>query len=168
MTIPVMIYLMFGDQVLEEFVLNLYNHPNYSKALNGTIIWLTIIVPISKYALLTRPVSKVFEQALVSKDQQNTPFHVRFLVRTALGLGIVSISAIYPHFINLIGIVGSLFSFFITLVFPCVCHLSLFKGTLSLSQRIVDWALIAIGIVGGIAGLIACIYRDVYEIRMIH
>ncbi|KAL2920100.1 hypothetical protein HK105_200166 [Polyrhizophydium stewartii] len=183
------VYLMFGADIEEEFTLNLYTAPGYSKPLNSMLLWILIIVPTCKYALLMNPVAHVFERMIQQAAQaaasrvdgsagiphtdahitatttheisqganasaRRTPHNVpapialRVAVRTALGILVLFVSTCFPNFTHLISLVGALFSFFITLVFPCACHLVLFLPTLAWWEVAVDVLLVSLGLAG--------------------
>lgn len=65
---------------------------------------------------------------------------------------IVILALLIPNFDKLMSLLGALFSFIISGIFPIMCHLKLFGPSLSKGQIILNYTLIAIAFTMGVTG----------------
>jgi vesicular inhibitory amino acid transporter len=161
-------YLMFGNLTLDEITKNLAQIPSYDRLLNNLTIWLIAINPATKFALTLQPVAvnlelwmlccstaadpyEFIEDGTKYAEYQVGPrlFRIRFgplriISRTLLSFAVVLIAIVYPGFERIIGLLGSLFSFMVSAVFPLVCYYKLFYSTIGSRERVLLVVLIAL------------------------
>ncbi|KAI8369827.1 transmembrane amino acid transporter protein-domain-containing protein [Choanephora cucurbitarum] len=159
-------YLMFGPTTLQEITQNVAAIQEYSQALNRFAIWLLVLTPIAKYGLMLQPLNLSWEIWLLNQPrietflklhQQSDNWRKAALLvigRSAVTLGLVYIALIFPGFDQVMSLLGALFSFTISVIFPLVCHLALFKGQLSVSETVLNWLLLAAAACMAILGTI--------------
>jgi vesicular inhibitory amino acid transporter len=75
---------------------------------------------------------------------------LKLTIRIVLPLLIVIVAIFIPSFDKIMSLLGSLAGFTICIILPCLFHLTLFKGQLSVKQRVLDWTLVVV------ATIIAC------------
>ena len=115
-------YLMFGDTILNEITISMSRVPQYSKFANNILIFLMIIGPLTKYPLVVRPITTNIESWLLSYFETSFVFW-RNICRTLASTLILVISLKFPSFDRVMGIVGSLFSFLVSVILPCIFYL---------------------------------------------
>ncbi|KAI9274789.1 transmembrane amino acid transporter protein-domain-containing protein [Phascolomyces articulosus] len=153
-------YRMFGRDTLEEITQNLISIPEYNRAVNLFVLWLLALNPVAKYGLSLSPVNLTWQIALLRNPNvetwcQGSIWRVRFLTITGtvlLSAMIVFIAYIFPAFDKVMGLLGSLFAFIISAVFPLSCHLKLFRNTMSTSRKMVTYMLLGVSITMGVFG----------------
>ncbi|KAI9471972.1 MAG: transmembrane amino acid transporter protein-domain-containing protein [Benjaminiella poitrasii] len=150
-------YLMFGQEVLQEITQNLVLIDEYSQLLNRFAIWLLVLTPIAKYGLMMQPLNLSWELWLFDKYE---PSHQRqrtiltVVGRLTITSLLVYIALIFPGFDKVMSLLGALFSFSISIIFPIVCHLKLFRAKLSLSETILNWFILFTAVLMAIFGTI--------------
>ncbi|KAG9304121.1 hypothetical protein G9A89_001623 [Geosiphon pyriformis] len=145
-------YLMFGNETLQEITQNIMMTKGYNVFLNQIVIWLVAINPIAKYALTLNPINltlEIYYSSVAAVEnwahrgrgrRTGLIFFSRFLIST-----IVLIIAIqFPGFDRVMGVLGSFFSFTISAIFPCCCHLRLYGRELSKKEKLLNWGIIII------------------------
>lgn len=174
--VPILTYRMFGSDLKDEFTLNLWETESYNKPLNGMLLWLIIVVSTSKYSLVMSPVAQVFlpkgstvssggdTHGLPQSPSSSSDVHPlvtskRLFVCCGLGTLVFLIAFLMPEFSQVIGFVGAILSFIITMIFPCMCHLHLFGENISIPERLLNYVLIALGMVGGLLGSYGCLVK---------
>ncbi|ORY38359.1 hypothetical protein BCR33DRAFT_682428 [Rhizoclosmatium globosum] len=136
-------YIMFGKDILPQVTQNLPLIPTFNQSLTKFILFLTALNPFTKYALIMAPVNFQMEQILgipnlsLPSRQLCTSLSGVF-VRIFLGVAAILTTIMFPTFHVLIGLVGSLFSFMIAGVIPCVCYLRLGTGSGYRQERVVE------------------------------
>ncbi|CAG8768763.1 45411_t:CDS:2 [Gigaspora margarita] len=145
-------YLMFGNETRQEITQNIMDTPGYWKPLNQFVIWLVAINPIAKYALTLNPINLTLEIYYHSVPSVENWFNsgrgrrtgLRVLTRMLVSTIVVFIAIRFPEFERVMGVLGSFFSFMISAIFPCVCHLKLFGHELSWKEWLFNWVIILI------------------------
>ncbi|CAB4416692.1 unnamed protein product [Rhizophagus irregularis] len=139
-------YLMFGNTTMQEITQNIMLTDGYWRPLNNFVVWLVAINPIAKYALTLNPInltlelsyysSPFMEECLNSGRGRRTALKVlsRILVSTI----VVFIAINFPQFDRIMGVLGSFFSFTISAIFPCICHLKLYGETLNRKEYLLN------------------------------
>ncbi|KAJ3121397.1 hypothetical protein HK098_003737 [Nowakowskiella sp. JEL0407] len=148
-------YLMFGQDTMEEITQNLADKKvAVNSTLNTIATCLIAIIPIPKFALTMAPVATALDIFVGSKFYSNhrfpqsenslesapllhsspssetspalPPRRVQLILRTLLALGTALIPFIFPHFSLILALLGSIFSFIVSVALPCICYLRLF------------------------------------------
>ncbi|CAG8485557.1 413_t:CDS:2 [Diversispora eburnea] len=125
-------YAMFGLTTMQEVTIN----------------------PIAKYALMINPINLTLEIAYFSIPNIENWFNkgrgrrsaVKVISRMSVSLVVVLIAIQFPGFDRVMGILGSFFSYTISVVFPCMCYLKLFGRELSWKEYILNVVIIGISI----------------------
>ncbi|CAO3627268.1 unnamed protein product [Mucor hiemalis] len=160
MTVAACGYYMFGSQTMQEITQNLVTIPQYNQALNRLAVWLIALNPIAKYGLTLNPVVLSWQIGLsnnlvienwLSKSSWRKPL-VKFVGVLLTSAFIVILAVLIPNFDKLMSLLGALFSFIISGIFPIMCHLKLFGPSLSKGQIILNYTLIAIAFTMGVTG----------------
>ena len=134
-------YLMFGNTVLEEITLNL---PNTFR--NRFTIWLIALNPLTKYPLTIHPLNTELESWIRTKTSVNP----LFLSRLLMSFFVITVSIITPGFDLIMAIIGSTFSFTVSVIFPEICYSKLYE--LTLLEKIISWSLIYGGFIFALTG----------------
>ncbi|KAL6976626.1 hypothetical protein U1Q18_025413 [Sarracenia purpurea var. burkii] len=138
-------YLMFGQNVMSQVTLNLPTRPLSSKI----AIYSTLINPITKYAIMVSPITTAIEDT--------TPFcHSRpisLLIRTILVINTVIVALAIPFFGYVMAFIGSFLSINISILFPCLCYLKIYRvHKLFGSELILIVAILAMGFLVAVMG----------------
>ncbi|KAI8064074.1 transmembrane amino acid transporter protein-domain-containing protein [Thamnidium elegans] len=159
-------YLMFGQEALQEITQNLALIDEYSQTLNRFAIWLLVLTPLAKYGLMLQPLNLSWELLLFSNPMIETwlklEHHVEswrkqaltMIGRVCITAMLVYIALIFPGFDKVMSLLGALFSFTISIIFPLICHLQLFKHKLSITETLLNWIILIISIVMASLGTI--------------
>lgn len=115
-------YLMYGDTVESAITLNLPT----GKASAEVAIYTTLLIPITRYALMLTPVANGIESGL-SENYKNRR-SVKILIRMALLLSTVVLACAFPHFESLMAIVGSIFIVLVSFILPCLFYLKIYDS----------------------------------------
>jgi len=78
----------------------------------------------------------------------------KLTIRIALPISIIIVSVFVPSFDKIMSLLGSLAGFTICIILPCLFHLTLFKGQLSVKQRVLDWSLVVIATIIALFGAV--------------
>ncbi|XP_068199374.1 vesicular inhibitory amino acid transporter-like [Antennarius striatus] len=81
------------------------------------------------------------------------------LVRGALLMTSYLLALLVPRFSLLMGLTGSVTGAAMTLVLPCLCHLRLQGGRLSVKEGLMDVCILSLGVVSSVSGVICSIKR---------
>ncbi|XP_058219703.1 amino acid transporter AVT1I-like [Rhododendron vialii] len=112
-------YLMYGDTVESQITLNLPT----GKASAEVAIYTTLLIPITRYALMLTPVANGIESGLPENYKNWRP--IKILIRMALLLSTVVLACVFPHFESLMAIVGSIFVVLASFLLPCLFYLKI-------------------------------------------
>ncbi|KAJ3362820.1 hypothetical protein HDU91_003237 [Kappamyces sp. JEL0680] len=122
-------YLMFGDAILPEISQNLPGK-GYNSVLTFVALFSITLNPLTKFPLVLHPVNSSIEQIF--------KVHPRNVLwsRCLTSLSVLLTAIFIPSFQTVIGFIGSAFSFFIVVVFPCFCYLKLQWTRMMLWERL--------------------------------
>lgn len=171
-------YLMFGDKTLDEITKNIAGIPGYNQALNTFTVWLIAVNPATKYALTLNPIAVTLEVWLsrIAKKQNTDllssrnnkikveiipglPFRIpfglaRISIRTIISSIVLAISIIFPGFERVIALLGSFFSFVVSVIFPLACYLKLYDRRLTRYSKAFNLSLLVISCLLALLGTI--------------
>lgn len=151
---------MFGDHVRDVVTSNIYGLSGLPRWLDYVIAIAIGIIPITKTPLNSRPIFATCEFFLGlsagNARRVNTWKHRAKVaaVRVAVTLLFVLIAICIPSFDRVMALLGSLACSIVCIILPCSFHLKIFGKQLSYKQRILDWTLIVLFTVAGIAGTV--------------
>jgi vesicular inhibitory amino acid transporter len=80
---------------------------------------------------------------------------LKAIFRIGVTVIIVLLAILVPTFELISAIMGAAFCFLICIVLPVVFHLKMFSGHIPKRQLVLDWALILVSVVLGIAGTVS-------------
>eukprot|EP00277_Geminigera_cryophila_P012763 CAMPEP_0179438856 /NCGR_PEP_ID=MMETSP0799-20121207/22533_1 /TAXON_ID=46947 /ORGANISM="Geminigera cryophila, Strain CCMP2564" /LENGTH=539 /DNA_ID=CAMNT_0021220779 /DNA_START=56 /DNA_END=1675 /DNA_ORIENTATION=+ len=152
-------YLMFGNSAQPEVTVNM----STDTVITQVIIWIVIVNPITKFALDLAPIALGLEAFLTVSfripESSRLFLFLSGIIRILLvGLAlIIVISA--PSFATVLGVMGSLCSFTMSLSFPCWCYVRLFWHDLGWFERIFNLVGAAFGVICAILGTWASLTR---------
>ncbi|KAJ3276804.1 hypothetical protein HDV01_002858 [Terramyces sp. JEL0728] len=146
-------YLMFGSDTKDEITQNIPLVPEYNKILTNLMIGLVAINAFTKYPISISPVNSQMEQIFSYFFKMN-PNVRRFLSITLSGGLILFISVSVPEFHKVMALLGSVFAFTVSVVFPSCCYMSLFGQELSKFEWAIELLITATGIVMGGMGTV--------------
>jgi vesicular inhibitory amino acid transporter len=129
--------------------------PEYNQTLNRLAVYLVALNPIAKYGLTLNPVMLSWQISLFGNNENRLLKWIGVLITSCC---IVWLSYVFPHFDRVMGILGAFFSFFISGIFPLVCHQKLFQ--LPRWQKVLDYSLLVIGICMAITGTLAALFKQ--------
>ncbi|XP_068433642.1 vesicular inhibitory amino acid transporter-like [Clinocottus analis] len=81
------------------------------------------------------------------------------LVRTALLMTSYLLALLVPRFSLLMGLTGSVTGAAMTLILPCLFHLRLQWGRLSVEDRLIDVCILSLGVICSVSGVICSVKR---------
>uniref|UniRef100_A0A3B5KUA0 Vesicular inhibitory amino acid transporter n=1 Tax=Xiphophorus couchianus TaxID=32473 RepID=A0A3B5KUA0_9TELE len=81
------------------------------------------------------------------------------MVRGALLLSSYLLSLLVPRFSLLMGLTGSVTGAAMTLILPCLFHLKLQWGRLTVQDRLIDMSILSLGVVCSVAGVVCSVKR---------
>ncbi|KAI7872845.1 transmembrane amino acid transporter protein-domain-containing protein [Spinellus fusiger] len=145
-------YAMFGLETMQEITQNLAMTPGYNLILNKVAVWLIVMTPIAKYGLMMNPIALTWELWLMSQPfvEYWCKYHawretfLMVLGRICISGFIVYIATVFPGFDRVMSLLGSLFSFSISAIFPLVCYQQIFSRSMSKKESVLVWLLIIV------------------------
>lgn len=141
-------YLMYGDRLESQITLNLPN----TKICSQIAIYATLIIPLTKYALILNPISVAIEEKFKLHRQDRYARLVSILVRTMLVISTAVVASIVPLFAYVMAFIGSFLIVILSILLPCLIYLKLnWLGVINLENMIV-LAIIGVGFVVGAIG----------------
>lgn len=112
---------MFGKSLSSQVTLNL---PSNHFASN-IAIYMTLINPFTKFALLITPIAEAIEDKLhVGKNRT-----ISIFIRTALVVSTAIVALAVPFFAYVVALTGSFLSSTVTMLLPCACYLKISSRT---------------------------------------
>jgi len=133
-------YLLFTKHTQEELTMNLFD-----VAPGDLLVWLTLIAtivnPFTKFALTLNPVGVLAEQSLLKRVRQGFRKSLSIFLRSTIALIALLLSLSVPGFAAICAFVGAFCSFVVSLIFPVVCYLRMFRHRLSKLFKLFLWTL---------------------------
>ncbi|KAI9258090.1 transmembrane amino acid transporter protein-domain-containing protein [Phascolomyces articulosus] len=152
-------YLMFGSETMQEITQNLAVTEGYYKIFNSVALWLVVITPIAKFALIMNPLNvacelwiqakPVIDRWLVSSSETVMQWKQTFFtatVRLSVTTILVYIAVVFPGFDRVMSLLGALFSFGISVIFPLMCYQRLYANSISVLRTCINVFILAIAI----------------------
>ncbi|KAJ1419632.1 Amino acid transporter, transmembrane domain [Sesbania bispinosa] len=139
-------YLMFGPDVESQVTLNL----PLNKISSRIAIYTTLVNPITKYALMTTPITNALND-LLPRTYKNRVTNI--LVSTVLVISTVIVALVVPFFGYLMSLVGAFLSVTASILLPCLCYLKISGSYMKFGfETVVIVAIIVAAIGMGISG----------------
>ncbi|KAI8393933.1 transmembrane amino acid transporter protein-domain-containing protein [Radiomyces spectabilis] len=143
-------YTMFGLETMQEITQNLANTPGYNKLLNHLAVWLIVLTPIAKYGLMMNPINLTWELWITSRPSIDAwskfhPWRKNFLStvgRIMISALVIYIATVFPGFDRVMSLLGALFSFGISAIFPLACYRRLYGHNFTRVESAINWFLL--------------------------
>ncbi|XP_044471317.1 amino acid transporter AVT1I-like [Mangifera indica] len=121
LTLAILGYLIYGQNVQSQVTLNLPTERLSSKVAIYTII----AVPIAKFALTVMPIATAIESGLPSNYQDSKPTGI--IIRMTLLVSSVVCASVFPSFQSVASLSGALLIMVVSFLLPCLCYLKMFQ-----------------------------------------
>jgi len=159
LSMAVLGYLMFGDDVRDEVTANILLSSAYPHVLSILIVVLIAIIPITKIPLSNRPImdtiNKKFSIDLRQMDakartrSESSWKHrsARALIAVFCNLVQLGIAVGFPDFDSIMALMGSALCFTICVILPIGFYLKIFNtegNEIKTLERILDWSLVVL------------------------
>ena len=138
---------MYGDSMESEITLNLPTN----KVCTKFAIYTTLLMPITKYALILTPVATAIEGGLSEKYKNKRS--VRSMIRVGLLISTVIMACVFPYYESLMAIVGSIFVVSTSFLLPCLCYLKI-SSDLRCGWKFEQMGIVGIFVFGILAGVL--------------
>jgi len=153
-------YLTYGDSAMSVITLNLKQENPHDKSVValqiGYVFALLLAYPVTLY-----PAIRIIEPRIFKDKKSRSITLKKNLLRTGLVLftGVAAIGG-SDQFDNFIGLIGGLACVPLTLIYPALFHLKIFKPyELSPREKWENYIIIVLGTLGCLATTISCIYQ---------
>ncbi|KAJ6734709.1 hypothetical protein OIU79_001890 [Salix purpurea] len=133
-------YLMFGPNVKSQITLNLPT----DKVSSRLTIYTTLVIPITKYALMIMPIVNATKSWLPVSCKKR-PFSI--FIGTALVISNVIVALSLPFFGDLMSLVGAFLSMTASIILPSLCYMKI-SGTYRRFgfEMVVLWTVVLLGV----------------------
>ncbi|KAI9319192.1 transmembrane amino acid transporter protein-domain-containing protein [Dichotomocladium elegans] len=146
-------YFMFGSETMQEA-------KGYFTVLNKVALWLVVITPTAKFALIMNPLHVAFELSVSSRHAIERWLEsaawkhgmFRAVSRISLTVVFVYIAIVFPGFDRVMSLLGALFSFCISIIFPLLCYQRFYGSSTSTARTALHMALLAVGMTMAVLG----------------
>ncbi|KAG4165378.1 hypothetical protein ERO13_A13G074900v2 [Gossypium hirsutum] len=153
-SMAVMGYLMFGEHLKSQVTLNL----PIKKMSTKIAIYTTLINPLTKYAIITTPITTAIEETSLFRNSRS----LSILIRTALVISTVIVALTIPFFGYVMAFIGSFLSVTASMLLPCLCYLKLNKAARKMGlELIIIVAILVAGLFIGVVGTFTSIKQIV-------
>ncbi|TYH90992.1 hypothetical protein ES332_A13G087300v1 [Gossypium tomentosum] len=153
-SMAVMGYLMFGEHLKSQVTLNL----PIKKMSTKIAIYTTLINPLTKYAIITAPITTAIEETSLFRNSRS----LSILIRTALVISTVIVALTIPFFGYVMAFIGSFLSVTASMLLPCLCYLKLNKAARKMGlELIIIVAILMAGLFIGVVGTFTSIKQIV-------
>jgi len=133
-------YLMYGKAAADIVIFNL---PTFLATICSCLV---LINPVAKFALTMEPVAAAATRAAGGASGPLTGLP-RLALRTGLAVAILIAARSLPFLAYVMALVGSFMTISVSVTFPALCHLILYKGTLSGGKVAWNYFVAALGII---------------------
>ncbi|XP_067663949.1 uncharacterized protein [Haliotis asinina] len=148
-------YLSFGPETNQIITLNL---PKGQSIDFSMIVKSFLCIALyCTYPVMMFPVMKILERYTITDADKN--YWKGNILRACMVLCTGIVVMMIPNFANLMALVGASCCTLLAFILPGVFHLKIFSQSLSWPQKVTDFSLIAIGIIGTLVGSIDAINR---------
>ncbi|SAL95516.1 hypothetical protein [Absidia glauca] len=145
-------YLMFGLDTMQEITQNLATTSGYTKWINQGAIYLIVLIPVAKYGLMLNPVNLSWELWLQSqsrmeswyRDHSFKKYVLSTFGRVLLSAFVIYIATVFPGFDRIMALLGALFSFGISVIFPLACYHRMYHNSMTYKDLIINWTILII------------------------
>ncbi|CAN6484712.1 unnamed protein product [Victoria cruziana] len=148
-------YLMYGNALKSQVTLNL----PVEKLSSKIAIFITLVNPFTKYALIVTPIAAAIEDNLVSKGTTITSL----LSRTMLVASTVLVALVVPSFGDMMALIGSFLSISLSVLFPCICYLKICRK--SVLEVLMIAVIIVVGCWIAIEGTYSSLHKMIQKLR---
>jgi len=144
-------YISFGDETEEIITLNLPQglFPHVVKACLCFSLFFT-------FPVMMFPVSTMLDKQIAVAASRSKLEKLSLIAGTVLRCGEVALAGVIvtmiPDFASIMGLIGSTCCMLLALIMPGLIHSQLFKSELSASAKLLNHALVLIGLVGCLLG----------------
>mmetsp|Transcript_94 Transcript_94/g.218 ORF Transcript_94/g.218 Transcript_94/m.218 type:complete len:228 (+) Transcript_94:1-684(+) len=149
-------YYMFGDDVEDQITISLEEDSNNAGFLMSGLTWLMILTAMSKFTLTMFPLALGFEEML--SDILTSDLAMELVdsgVKIVLIFLALAVAIFFPSFSFLCSLVGLICTMIVSVIFPALAHLKLFRTSLSVVDKLIDWLLVVGSLVVAVVGTIA-------------
>ena len=147
-------YMSFGRETESIVTLNLPQHSWFVSLVELSMCFAILFT----YPIQLHPVIEIAERSdFFARFEREGSFVPQKVLRSLLVSITAIVAVIVPNFALLIGLIGSAGSAAISFVLPGLFHLKVHKGNLTIRERLVDYAIILFGLVGGLVGTVQTI-----------
>ncbi|KAK9138929.1 hypothetical protein Sjap_009523 [Stephania japonica] len=141
---------LFGQGVSSQITLSMPRHLVATKI----ALWATVLTPMTKYALEFAPIALQLEHVFPSTMSSKMRMLTRGSIGSFLLLGILGLALSVPYFEHVLGLTGSLVSVSISIVFPCVFYIKIYRSQISKPTLALNLILVTTGVLLSIVGTI--------------
>lgn len=160
-------FLMYGGECKDTLTKNIMVNENYPSWVNPLLCTFLGVLPLSKLALIIRPIVSVYENHFHMNDQVVITYKngrrvvpmtfQKFAARVAFAIFHLVMSLVFTSFGKIIAFIGSAICFTICVTFPLMFHLKLNSEDLTPVLRAITIVGICLGFGGAIAGTYASV-----------
>lgn len=160
--------LMFGDGIKDAITSNILKTPGYPEALTVLMCIFIAIIPLTKIPLNARPLITTAD-VICGLHHDYAPHHaqpaaggrsalvatcLRALVRVSVVVVLLGISILFPAFDSVCAFLGAALCSLISVILPISFYLKLYRDEISVRERVVSWALLALFSAMGLVGTV--------------
>lgn len=146
-------YLMFGQYLKSQVTLNL----PIRKISSRIAIYITIINPLTKYAIIITPIAAAIEEARPFRNSRV----ISIVVRTLIVISTVFVAIMVPFFSYVMAFVGASLSVTVSVLLPCLFYLKINVAARRFGLELV--MMIGIMVIGSLVGVVG-MYTSLKEI----
>ncbi|MED6121654.1 hypothetical protein PIB30_032196 [Stylosanthes scabra] len=153
-------YKMFGEYVNSQVTLNLPTNKISTKI----AIYITLINPFTKYAVIITPIANAIEESLLLHKGRRP---ITILIRTTIVLTTLLVALFVPFFGYVMGFIGAFLSVTCSWILPCLCYLKMNKATQRFGMELVMIVgILFTGSIIAIAGTYISVIQIVRHIKL--